>query len=86
MVQSSINDSYCVNFVAGEKDSVHVSGKVNSVVPVMAGEKDCLFVTSKRETVNFLPVNSCVVNPVHFAKGYLQKKGVNPNNGHHTPS
>ena len=35
-----------------------------------------LSVASKRETVN-LHVNSCVVSPVHFAKGYPQKKGVN---------
>ena len=27
---------------------------------------------------------STLVNPVHFAKGYPQKKVVNPDNGHHT--
>ena len=45
-----------------------------------------VLVTVKRETlfITCLPVNSCVVNPVHFAKGYSQKKGVNPDNGHHT--
>ena len=56
---------------------MHVNYKVDSlnVVPVISGEKDCLFVTSKRETVNLLPIKSCVVTHVHFAKGYLQKKG-----------
>ena len=49
----------------------------------IAGEKDCLFVTDKKETANFLPVNSCVVNHVHFSEGYPQKKCVNPGNGHH---
>ena len=33
-------------------------------------------------TVN-LHVNSCVVNPVIFAKGYPQKKGVNPSYCYH---
>ena len=57
-----------------------MSGKVDNLnsSPVIAGKKD-LCVASKRETVN-LHVNSCVVNPVHFVKGYLQKKGVNPVN------
>ena len=40
--------------------------------------------TGKREAVNCLHVNSCVVNPVHFAKGCPQKKVVNPDNGHYT--
>ena len=39
-------------------------------------------VSSKRETVN-LHVNSCVVNIVLFAKGYPQKKGVNPSYCYH---
>ena len=61
--QSSINDNYCVNCVGGKKNCEHVTSKVDqqSVVPVIAREKDCLFVTSKRETVNFLHVKSCAV-------------------------
>ena len=38
---------------------------------------------NQQETVN-LHINSCVVSPVHFAKGYPQKKGVNPVNCHYT--
>ena len=84
-IQSSINDNYCVKCVAAQEECVHVSGKVDQLnfVPVLAREKD-LSVTSKRKAVYYLHVNSCVVNPVHFAKGYPQKKGVNPDNGHHT--
>ena len=39
--------------------------------------------TSKREreTENILPVNSCVITHVHFAEGFPQKKGVNPDIG-----
>ena len=64
--------------MTGLKDFVDVSGSLESLkLPTMlAGKKD-FSVTSKRETVN-LHVNSCVVNPVLFAKGYPQKKGVNP--------
>ena len=29
-----------------------------------------------------MPIYVTVETPVHFAEGYLQKKGVNPNNGH----
>ena len=63
---------------------MYVSNKVDNLnpPPLIAGEKD-LSVASKRESIN-LHVNSCVVNPVHFAKGYLQKKGVNPVNCHVT--
>ena len=48
---------------------------------MIAGNKD-LSVTSKRETVN-LHVNSCVVSPVLFVKGYPQKKGVIPSYCYH---
>ena len=77
---NSINDNYCVKCVTGLKDFVDVSGKLESLnpPPVLAGKKD-LSVTTKRETENS-HVNSYVVNPVHFVKGYLQKKGVNPAN------
>ena len=34
--------------------------------------------TGKRETVNFLPINSCIVTHVPFAGDLPQKKGVNP--------
>ena len=49
--QSIINDNYCVNCIAGKKNCVHVTSKVDSlnVVPVIAGEKDCLLVTGKRK-------------------------------------
>ena len=49
-----------------------------SVVPVIAREKDCLFVTGKKETVNFLSVNYLLQLVFLLQKGYLQKKGVNP--------
>ena len=77
-VQNNVNDNYCVNCVTGQEDFVYMSGKVDSLNPpqVLARKKD-LCVARKRETVN-LHVNSCVVSPVHFVKGYLQKKGVNP--------
>ena len=49
-----------------------MSGKIKSLNPsqVIAGKKE---LTSKSETVN-LHVNSCVVNPVLFVKGYPQRK------------
>ena len=73
-VLSTINNNYCVDCVAG-KNSVQVTGKVDSinVVPVIARE-DCLFVTNRRDTVIFLPVNPCVVTHVHFAKRYPCKR------------
>ena len=38
----------------------------------------------KKETVNVLPVNYCpVVTLVHLSNGYPQKKGENPDTGHH---
>ena len=79
-VQNSVNDNYCVNCVTGQEDFVYVSSKVDSLNPpqLLVRKKD-LSVTSKRETVN-LHVNSCVVSPVHFVKGYPQKKGANPVN------
>ena len=55
------------------KDSVHVSGKKETLNPSP--------VTSKSKTV-FLPVNSCVTN-VHSVTGLPQKKGVNPNYCYH---
>ena len=66
--------------MTGLKDFVDVSGNLESLNPpaVLAGRKD-LSVTSKRETIN-LHVNSCLVSPVHFVKGYPQRKGVNPVN------
>ena len=81
----NINDSYCVNCVVGKRNRVHVTGKLNSlsVKTKIARQKDCLFVTTKRKTVNFLPVNSCVVTHVPFAGRLLQKKGVNPDIVHH---
>ena len=59
---------------------MNVSGKADSLnpPPVVAGKKD-LSVASHRETVN-LHVNFCVVSPLHFVKGYPQKKGVNCQN------
>ena len=39
--------------------------------------------TGKRETVNFLPVNSCVVTHVLFAAWLPQKKLINPDIFHH---
>ena len=67
-----------IKCVIGLKDFVYVSSKVESLNPpaVLAGKKD-LSVASKRETVN-LHVNSCIVSPVIFAKGYPQKKDVIP--------
>ena len=75
--QNSINVNYCVHCVTGQEDFVYVSSKVDSLnpPPVLAGKKN-LSVTSKRLTVK-LHVISCVVSPVHFVKGYPQKKGVN---------
>ena len=46
---------------------------------LIAGSRDF---TSKSETVK-LHVNSCVVNPVLFVKGYPQKKGVNSSYCYH---
>ena len=82
-VQNSINDNYFVKCVTRLKDLVYVSGKLESFnpSPVLARKKD-LSVTSNSETVN-LHVNSCFVNPVLFAKGYLQKKCVNPSYCYH---
>ena len=56
-----------------------MSRKVQSLnpSPVISGNKD---LTSKSETVN---LNSCVVNPVLFVKGYPQKKDVNPTYCYH---
>ena len=50
-VPSRVNDNYCVQSVAGLKDSVYVSGKLQGLnpSPVIAGGKD---LTSKSETVN----------------------------------
>ena len=69
------NDNYNVQSVAGLKDSVYVSGKLESLnpSPVVSGRKD---LTSKSETVNS-HVNSCVVN-VHSISWLPQKKGVIP--------
>ena len=80
-VQNNINDNYCVKCVTGLKYCVCVPGKMTSLKPspVIAGSKEQ---TSKSETIN-LPVNSCVVNPVLFVKGYPQKKGVNPSYCYH---
>ena len=80
-VLSNVNDNYCVKCVNGLNDCACVSGKVQSLnpSPVIAGNKD---LTSKSETVN-LHVNSCVVNPVLFVKGYPQKNGVNPSYCYH---
>ena len=60
MRKSTINDNYCVNCVAS-KNCIRVTGKVDSlnVVPEIAGQKDCICDQQERETVNFLPVNSC---------------------------
>ena len=75
--------SCSVNCVTGNRACAFVTGKRDSLVTEMAGQKDCLFVTGKKETVNTLTVNYCsVVTHVHFANRYLQKKGVNPDNGH----
>ena len=62
-----------VKCVTRLKDFVDVSDSLESLNPP-AG-KD--FVINKIETVN-LHVNSCLVNPVLFTKGYPQKKDVNP--------
>ena len=35
--------------------------------------------SGKKDTVRTLTVNACLVDHVHFANGYPQKKGVNPN-------
>ena len=80
-VLSNVNDKYCVKCVTRLKDCACVSRKIKSLnpSPVIAGSKD---LTSKSETVN-LHVNSCVVNPELFVKGYPQKKGVNPNYCYH---
>ena len=74
-VPSRVNDNYCVQSVARQKDSVYVSGKLESLNPsaVIAGRKD---LTSKSETVNS-HVNSCVVN-FHSVTGLPKKKGVIP--------
>ena len=56
-------------------DSGYVTRKRDSLVTEMVRKKDCLFVTSKKATVNTSTVNSCaVVTHVHFANGYPQKK------------
>ena len=63
-----------VNCVTGNNNCACVTGKKE-----LARKKDC-FVTSKKDTVRTLTVNSClVVDHVHFANRYLQKKGLNPN-------
>ena len=76
--KSTRNDNYCYASVAGKKNSVYVTGKLNRFDVKMTGEEDCLFVTSKRKTVIFLPVNSGVVTRVTFEGGLPHKKGVNP--------
>ena len=73
-VQRRINDNYCFLNVAGVKDSVHVSGKKESLTPSP--------VTSKSKTV-VLNVDSCVAN-VHSVTRLPQRKGVNPNYCHYT--
>ena len=81
-VQSSVNDNYCVKCVTGLKECVCVSAKLESLnpSPVIARKKD---LTSKSETIT-LHVNSSVVNPVLFVKGYPQKKGVNASYCYHS--
>ena len=76
-VLSRVNVNFCVQSVAGLKDSAYVSGKIESLnpSPVIARKKD---LTSKSETVNS-HVNSCVVNHVPSVTGLQQKKGVIPN-------
>ena len=84
--RSSINDNYCAQFVAGEVVPVCVTGKVNCVVTgveeslnsVSVTGKDFHSVTRNLKTRTHLPVFCHVVNPVPFAGGLLQKKGVNP--------
>ena len=70
--KSTINDNYCYTSVVGKKNSVYVTDKLDTWNVKMAGQKDCLFVTGKRKTVNFLPVNACAVTHVPFA-GELHK-------------
>ena len=70
-VQSRVNDSQCVEFVTGQKDSVCITGQIglNPPPPVLAGDK--------KVTLN-LNVDFCVAN-THIFTGLPQRKGVNPN-------
>ena len=67
---SRVNDNQCVEFVAGLKDSVYVSGQIGlNPSPVIAGDK--------KVTIHS-HVDFCVAN-AHSVTGLPQKKGVNPN-------
>ena len=79
-VPSSINDNYCVKCVNGLKDLVDVSGKFGPTTSV--SQKEGLYCDQQERDCKFA-CNSCVVNPVLFAKGYPQKKGVNPSYCYH---
>ena len=85
---NSVNDNYCVSCVAGNSVCVPRTSKgtcsincerKDSLVTELAGKNDC-FVTCNKEAVRTLTINSCLaVDHVHFANGYPQQKGVNPN-------
>ena len=67
---SLINDNHCVNFVTGQKNSVHVTGQGDlNPAPVVS--------ENSKVTLNF-NVDSHVAN-AHIVTGLPQRKGVNPN-------
>ena len=73
--RSSINDNYCVNYVASNPVYAYVNGKETCTANCVTGNKSCIsvtrkekftgnldcFVTSKKDTVRTLTVNSCFV-------------------------
>ena len=65
-----INDIHCVNFVTGQKNSVHVTGQGDlNPAPVVT--------ENSKVTLN-LNVDFCVAN-AHIVTGLPQRKGENPN-------
>ena len=69
-VQSHVNDNQCVNSVAGQKNSVIVTGQ--------AGLNPTPEVARNSKVTLDLTVNFCVAN-AHIVTGLPQRKGVNPN-------
>ena len=88
--RSSTNDNYCVGCVAGSLVNVSVTGNETCFANCVTGNKSCVnvtgeevctgnqncFMTSKKDIVRTLTVNSCVVNHAHSVSGLPQKKGV----------
>ena len=80
---SIIHDNYCID--CGWQEQLCACDRQNGQFKccTSGGWKEELSACDQQERdSNFLSVNSCVVTHVHFAKGYMQKKGINPDNGH----